>query len=1131
MKVEGDRLGCAATDLVNFTDCEHLTVLDRLRALDELDAPTVKDPMAELASHKGDEHERKYIEQLRASGHEVVEIDNDADLESQVELTIEAIRSGREYIYQAAFMDGRWRGYADVLQRVQVPSDLGDFSYEVIDAKLARTARPHFIIQLCFYSEALAKIQGALPKRVHLWVGTNEMLSYPLSDFFSYYHRVKGRFTEFLDRLEDNSGNVETWPWPVPHCTVCRWADRCASQRQEEDHLSVVANIRRGQIEKLNVAGVMTLTELAALERLPQVGIARSTFEKLHRQASLQSSQRESGKHTYELLEPEPGKGLALMPPRSANDIYLDLEGDPFYQNNLEYLWGYSEEVDGKLQYTVLWAHDQDAEKQALEAFIDHVRERLADDPDMHVYHYGDYELSAMKRLACLNATRQDELDDLLRHQIFVDLYRVVRTALQASTSSYSLKDIEGFYKTRTEKIKQADESIVAYERYLANGDQSELDAIEAYNREDCESTFELHEWLEGIRPRARKKLGALAEWRGPPKDEPVTENRAEEDRLIADLKRQLLDGVPEDLEGASADQKARWLLAQLLDYHRREDKPAWWRYYDRQQMTTEELIEDTDSLGGLVPESPEPVGTIRQSYLYALKYPPQDHALRTGQPAYIYGEDRKTIAVGDVEQDHIFVRRGTGRASEPLPRALFPVETVGTRGLAEALQRVATALVQDEDSQYLAGRDILLGKPRFIDLPGGATIQPSEITPEAVSDVLKHLDSSYLFIQGPPGSGKTWLGARLIVELVKGGARVGITAPSHKAIRGLVSKVVATATDRNIDLTVWQKIDNDQAGDTPWSDKWKRADTAQEVRDQLAAKSNTVPAGTAWLFANKEIGENGSEPLDYLFVDEAGQYSLANALAAATATKNLVLLGDPLQLAHVSQATHPIGTEKSVLEHLLGDDETIAPDKGIFLDMTWRMHPDVCAPISELIYEGRLHSRPGCERQTVTAPGAISGTGLRYVPVSHQGNGRFSPEEVDKVAEIYAQLLKGNWTDQDGLTHEITVDDVLVVAPYNRQVNELTSALPDNARVGTVDKFQGQQAAVVIFSMATSSGAEIPRNIEFLFSRNRLNVAISRAQSLAILVCSPKLLDTRSHTVEQMRLINALCFLTAESR
>jgi uncharacterized protein len=265
---------------------------------------------------------------------------------------------------------------------------------------------------------------------------------------------------------------------------------------------------------------------------------------------------------------------------------------------------------------------------------------------------------------------------------------------------------------------------------------------------------------------------------------------------------------------------------------------------------------------------------------------------------------------------------------------------------------------------------------------------------------------------------------------------------------------------------------------------------------------------------------------IDTLFVDEAGQMSLPNVLSVAGSARNVVLLGDPRQLAQPSKGSHPPGSDLSALDHVLGSAATITPEQGIFLGTTWRMHRDVCEFVSRASYEGRLHPDESCNQQWVSAPGALTGTGIRYLPVSHWGNRTSSEEEAEVVTQLLGDLVRGEWRDRDGTVRLMRLEDILVVAPFNAQVQLVQAMLPQRARVGTVDKFQGQEAPVVIYTLATSSPDDLPRGMEFLFSLNRLNVAVSRAKSLAAVICSPELLRVRARTPEQLRLANALCLL-----
>ncbi len=348
-------------------------------------------------------------------------------------------------------------------------------------------------------------------------------------------------------------------------------------------------------------------------------------------------------------------------------------------------------------------------------------------------------------------------------------------------------------------------------------------------------------------------------------------------------------------------------------------------------------------------------------------------------------------------------------------------------------------------------------------------------------------------------------------------GRRVGLTAQSHKAIHNLISEVERAAREEGLSFRGLKKGDSyESASVTTSSDQDDFSDPEDGV---------LLLAGTAWLFSRQDM----EGVVDTLFVDEAGQVSLADALAVGCSARNVVLLGDPQQLAQVSQGIHPEGAQASVLEHLLAGTDTVPPDRGLFLSRTWRMHPDVCRFISQTSYDGRLRSVPDCERQRIDSPG-LAGTGLRWLPVEHEGNRGSSPEEAGVIAAELERLIGGRFTDRDGREHRLGWDDVLVVTPYNAQVRCLAKHLGRDARIGTVDKFQGQEAPVVFFSMATSSGDDLPRNLEFLFSRNRLNVAVSRAQSLAVLVASPNLLEIRCRTIVQMRMVNALCRFAEEA-
>ena len=1072
--------------LTAFLACQHLAALQLAR----VPRPAVDNAPAELIRRKGDEHERAYLDELQGRGLSIVEIERD-DWERAAVETEEALARGVDVVYQGVFVDEGWRGVADFLERQP------DGSYEAADTKLARTSKPSHILQLCFYTEQLTRVTGREPAFMHVLLGSGLRDSFRPGDFMAYYRRVKQRFLEFA------ADPPETYPLPVSHCSICDFLERCRAQWVQDDHLTLVARLGRNQVPRLEDAGITTLAELAATPAETTVPrMSQGRFEALREQAALQHQARITGEHAYRLLQPEPKRGFELLPKPSPGDVFFDIEGDPFWapDRGLEYLFGVLWREDGSTRFRAFWARDRETEKLAFEQLVDFLHERLRADPAMHVYHYAFYEPAVLKRLMGLYGTREEEVDDLLRANVLVDLFAVVRNALRASYPSYSLKEIERFYLDgRMAEVKGGEDSVLLYERWRETGDDALLQAIRAYNEEDCLSTLLLRDWLLERRAEAESLFGRQLAWFEPEPPRAVSDEAVEALAERERLRAELLAGLPDDPNELSDDERVRYLAAHLLEYHRREAKPVWWAFFDRLGKTPAELVDDAEAIGELEPVGSEPEPRAR-SLVHAFTFPVQEHKLGPGDDVFDPATGKGAGEIVSVDDVSLRLARGPSLEEVPLPRALIPGGPYDTRPQREALVRLARSLESYPALEGILRRD----RPRA----GRELLQTTEL--EEMKRLVLDLDRSHLVVQGPPGSGKTWTGARLIVRLLREGKRVGVTATSHKAIHNLLFEVERVAATEGVDFKGLKK----STGSVESAFSGARIESSGEVAD-FADPDERLLAGTAWLFARAELDGQ----LDYLFVDEAGQVSLADALAVGTAARNVVLLGDPVQLAQVTQGTHPPGTGASVLEHLLAGGQTIPPDRGLFLERSFRLHPDVAAFVSKAFYEGRLRAAEGCERQ-----GTAFGTGVRFLPVEHEGNRRSSVEEAARVGAAIEEMLGGSYTDSQGRTRPLRVDDFMVVAPYNAQVRCLREALPPGVPVGTVDKFQGQEAPVVFFSMASSSGEDVPRNMEFLFSRNRLNVAVSRAKCLAILVASPTLLDIRCRTVEQMRLANALC-------
>ena len=754
--------------------------------------------------------------------------------------------------------------------------------------------------------------------------------------------------------------------------------------------------------------------------------------------------------------------------------------------------------------------------------------DRLAADTKLHIYHYAPYEPTAIKRLAGRYGTREEEVDRLLRGEVFVDLHRAVRQGIRASVESYSIKRLEPLYDFKREiDLRDAGTSIVEFETWLelGQGDKREelLTQIEAYNRDDCLSTLHLRDWLEGQRMELSNELGAALP--RPVVPEPDETEDSEAQKAVNELVDSLTEGLPESVEQMTDDERGRWMLAQLLNWHRRESKSFWWRYFHlAKELTDEERREEPDALGELTFDGAwaDPAPRAR-SNIYRFRFPAQEHAIAVDSTPHDPETQEAVGTVVHLDDDNgvIDIKRGNTRPA-PTATSLIPHDFVNPQPKPESLQRLARWVLEHgiaAPGEFRAARDFLRRQfPRCGQAVGQPLRVDGEGAHEAARRVTTSMDETYLAIQGPPGSGKSTVGAEMIVDLATAGRRIGVTANSHKVIGGLLEKVAGAADDRGVAVDIGQRSNHQ-----PTFADAIHLKTNDAARGALVDGTVNVVGATTWLWSREDM----TGAVDVLFIDEAGQMSLADALAASLSASSLVLLGDPQQLNQPLQGTHPPGAERSVLAHVLDGDRVMPGQLGLFLDGSWRLHPDISAYTSEVFYEGRLHSQPGRELLALAGTPPLSGTGIRFLPVPHRGQSSESPEEAARVSQLVRSLLESapTYTDEAGKAHPLAEDDVLLITPYNAQVRVLGEALP-GFRIGTVDKFQGQEAPVSIYSMATSSLDEAPHGMEFLYSLNRLNVATSRARCLALVVASPELLRVRCRTPRQMQLANAIARL-----
>jgi predicted RecB family nuclease len=1129
MKISTGQVRFSASDLSNHLACRHLTTLDLEVARGKRAEPDWAAPDLKVIQELGLRHEAAYLAYLGQQGLTVENLGH-IDYKDEKRLlaeTLALMERGAEVIAQGALRDGGWFGRPDVLRRVEKPSARWAWSYEVADTKLARETKATTILQLSLYSELLGKIQGTMPE--FLWVvppGTRFAgEKYRVTEYAAYYRYVRKRLLETVGEGADQ----ETYPEPVEHCNICRWFRECDTRRRADDHLSLVAGIRRQQRDQFEEWNRETMAKLALLPiplvDRPKHG-ARAGYERAREQARVQVEGRTEKRLVHEALPVAAGIGLCRLPEPSAGDMFLDLEGDPFVgEQGLQYLFGFAfQNADGEWSYGKRWALNREEEKRGFEWLVDEIMRRRAANPKMHVYHFGAYEPGALKRLMGMYATREDEIDRMLRAGVLVDLHQAFKQSTRASVEEYSLKKIEAFYGFERRTPLDLSRAAMRYvEHRLELGRLEEQipenlrEALEGYNREDCVSTGKLRDWLEEVRGKVVEEGTSVP--RFVDGDEKASEELDERQKRVAALVAKLLERIPADSSKRTEEEQAKWLLAQLLDWHRRENKATYWEGYRLADLDDHDLLEERAGLAGL--QFVERVAVERKIPTDRYSFEKQETEARIGKDLYSKAEKFGCVVAMDAARRTIDVKK-TRKAADLHPTALYAWERpFHVKEHAEALFRIGEFVARngvDAAGRFRAGRDLLLRRrPR---LAGSGTLEAlaGEEAKNTACRIASTLEDSVFAIQGPPGAGKTFTGARMICDLVKSGKKIGVTALSHKVIRHLLEEVADAGKEmKTRGVRCWQRTDEEG----PTAD----ISIVQDNEEALAAlddgKANVL-GGTSWLWTP----EVACETVDVLFIDEAGQMSLADVLAVSQAAKSIVLIGDPQQLERPLKGSHPDGAEKSALEHLLNGRKTIAADMGFLLPETWRLHPKVCEFTSEMFYEGRLVSRDFLRNRVMEGHGWLSGAGLWFVPVEHEGSRNSSTEEVEVVARIVEGLLKPEvkWFGSVGNPRCLKEEeDILIVAPYNAQVSDLLLRLP-RMRIGTVDKFQGQEAPVVIYSLTTSSPEEAPRGMEFLYSLNRLNVATSRAMTAVIVVGNPRLFEPECRTPRQMQLANGLC-------
>ncbi|WP_336646632.1 TM0106 family RecB-like putative nuclease [Microbacterium sp. USHLN186] len=1164
-----NRVVWSASDLKLAAECEFAWA----RALDAKlgRVPAVEEPedaTLERAARLGDRHEEKvlaqYLDDLGESVHggpgvvvlpKVSSADAD-ELAATVAATEEALRSEATLVFQAAFSTAEFVGFADFLARDGALPGGSSGRWRVQDSKLARTARATALMQLAAYVDQLDRLGIPRSDEVDLLLGDGSTSTHRVADILPLFHVRRARLRALIAdrRIDDPAAEPLAWGDDRGELQIgaCGRCATCEEQVLAHRDLLMVARMRPVQRQRLRAAGIHTVDDLADATDAPD-GMNPDTFLALRAQARLQlAAASEAGEvPPYELVS---AAAIGLMPRPSRGDLFFDFEGDPLYTEpvrrgetpmwGIDYLFGWTDDDE---QYTALWAHSFADEKQALRDFLDFVALRRQSHPDMHIYHYAPYETSHLAAMAARHGVGEAEVDRLLRDGVFVDLYPIVLRAVRIGSRSYSIKKLEPLYmgaEVRTSDVQKGDDSIVQYvhaRQLLAAGEDAEAQRIFAdladYNRYDCVSTRRLREWLIGL----ARSAGVVPA----PPDDPETRAYEPEPLSLA-LQAEALRA---DDDAAASYRVA----AAAIDYHPREAKSFWQGHFQRLREplsiweSTRDVLRVDASVSAVAEDWAIDEGRRAQTRMLRLRgeVAPGSTLGVGGRPFALYGVPTPfdapapsrvihvphEVEIVEVLDDGYLVRERTvqGQMWDELPLALTPAAPPHVASQQGAIEEWASSLHQAApDFPRDAATDILRRTPPRTFSGAGlpaAHATGADVVGAIVRAVLD-LDHSYLAVQGPPGTGKTYTGSHVIARLVRDhGLRIGVVAQSHAIVENLLERVVADG----VPAAQVAKAPKDPDAAAPAYTVIRKDGMAAFLAEH--AHHGAVVGGTAWDFSNTRRVER--KGLDLLVIDEAGQFSLASTIAVAAGAKRLLLLGDPQQLPQVSQGTHPEPVNTSALGWVMDGAAVIDPAHGYFLADSWRMHPAVAAPVSSLSYADRLASAPGAERRVVDGVEP----GLHVISIRHRGNATQSTEEAAEVVRIVRDLIGRSYIDGmcDDPPRPLQQDDIIVVAPYNAQKqlihDELSAAGFDGVAVGTVDNFQGREAVVSITSLAASSGRDAPRGPEFLLLQNRLNVAISRAKSIAYLIHSPALLDDLPWTAEGVARLSAFAHLVGADR
>ena len=1071
----------------------------------------------QLRLEKGNIHEKNYLKELKKKYKKVIDLKNTKlSKEEKVPKTIQAMKEGWEVIHGGYLQRDKWRGEFDFLIiNKDLKSKFGDYSYEVIDTKNSNKPKPDHIIQLGMYTYMLEETQGVLPKRFTIVLKDMIEENVQVNQVNEFFKTHRENYEKFV-----SNGIDKIKPEKCSFCQICSWQEECEKIWIKEDNLNQVGGLTKVHLKKLIDLKIDTATKLSKLDPNKNIkGFKSEISYKLITQARLQKEYQKTNKPIFENnpINLHGKKGFNSLPEPSSCDLYFDIESveDHVYPGGLEYLFGIYYVEDEKEKFEAFWAHNKEEEKLNVINFFEFTKKHFKKYPSSKIYHYGSYEITALLKLTSLHSTNGIDYDNFLRLEKFVNLLNVNKQGLFLSENSYSLKNVEKFYDFKREgDVQKGDVSQEYYSEWIETQDQKYLDEIESYNKQDCQSTYELHKWLLKIKPENTSWFK-------------VEDNEKEEIEL-KDWETDIIEYQKKVEKSKIENPKIKQLIFDIIGFYNRENKPSWREFFVRKLKSHEELIDDPECIGNMeLNGKPTP---DKKSYIYSYKFEDQDFKLKKTKRVIIANNDdieqkdnAGTIVDIDYQKNEVLLRRGVASGILPPVLSIGPEKPRPNSKLISNTYKFIDSLLNKE-KKYKALISFLEKKiPEIAGIKSGEKIVQSDDFLNEIPKIISNLKNSYIYIQGPPGTGKTYQAANTIIELLKQKKKIGITGLSHKVIHNLLERIEKLSKKKHFAFSGYKRgtLSDEE---TVFQGDFIKTYEKDPVFMSAINDENTgnIFAGTKFHFASSFYDEK----IDYLFIDEAGQVSVADLISIGNVAKNIVLIGDQNQLGQPIKGSHPNESGQSILDYLLEGKDTIPEERGIFLNKTYRLNSKLNNFISSNFYEERLICDESTNKRLITfnKKSKIQDGGIHYIEMKHTNNIQTSTEEFEVIKDIMKEMIGLEFNDK-GKIRKLSVEDFLVISPFNTQVNLLISKLEnskiENPRVGTIDKFQGQEAPITIISMTSSDSDSLPRNKEFFFSRNRLNVAISRAQVASIILFNPNLLDSSPKNLDHIKLMN----------